>query len=943
MEYSPKQLAAGYKKAVDDGNTEAANEIAVLLNEVTRSETPEPLVGGTKEQIERQQQEIAQIRYGVPGRDIDAKTGLPAATRAIMSFMPTEEDKIKYLQNQYGPDSVSKRGPDDRLVVTAFDANSGLPKDYFVDEVGFTGKDLVDYAGYAPETLTTIATALKAAPTIGQAKAGALALSALSETAGQGLGVLQDIVARYSQGIPIQLEEIAKRRGANATMGTILGGISPGAAKFITNRLRSISSAFRGGESALESISKEGAQAASNLEAKLGISAPMTAAQETGAAGLAEMEAYAARTSRFTNPSEPIELQQRAARETLPTMFAEAAPDYTKLGDSLQESLRKNELKMAERAGQYVDDALVSVMNRLENRFPILRSTETVTEAGNAARQSVNRTLAERNAQQSILYKNVDELVQGSISEAGSNKFVTLNSTKSVAKDIISKAARTSSGKPVLMQEGMISQAESLLDAAKVPQTLQGAIRLRSQIGAAIASGEPVAPGIGVGDAKRLYAALSKDIDRSIGKLSKEAQGAARAANKYFKENLQQFEESNVISRIAYESKDGGFKNASEIPSYFMSGRGRLDDLISAKGMMDAAAYSRLRTAMVSDVVNASKRTIRGVDYTDYASLRSKMRELSPEFKTELFGSRKAYTDMERLLNEMSVIDEYRPKFGKLSGFTPQQISEISSTVGMDAFPTTLANIRRAIAVEAERTRVFRGTVLGANRDVLGVLVNDGEKFVNDFIFKSTNPREVRLIMNRLTPTQRTQVSNAAASMLFQRAVDIAESTITSIKTGTGAVIKPEQVLKNIYGNQRGVIQEVLTKDQLGLIDDWLKYTHALAAVKKAGGTVGVFSRDLNIGSPTKVLAQNIWANLLFSGKAQAFLKAAYNNPKQLKTVSRIASGLGPKQRMGIAGRTLVPEISREALNIYSEWERMTDGMSPVERDVLLATFMPFE
>lgn len=941
MQYSPEQLAAAYKKAVDDGNTDAANEIASLLNEATKLPTPEPLIGGTKQQIERQQQEVAQIRYGVPGRDIDAKTGLPAATRAIMSFMPTEEDKIQFLRNQYGEDAVSKRGPDERLVVTAFDANSGLPKDYFVDEVGFTGKDLLDYAGYAPETLTTISTALKAAPLMGQAKAGALALSALSEIAGQTVGTVQDIVARYSQDIPIQPEEIAKRRGTNATLGTVLGGISPGAVNFITSRVRSVASKLRGGQSALEAVAQEGSEAAASLEAKLGISAPMTAAQESGSRGLAEMESYAARTSRFTNPTETIERQQEAARQALPTMFAEAAPNYQTLGDSIQRTLRKQELSMAEKAGAKIDDALVSVIDRLGKRFPILNTSETVTNAGNVVRGSVQKTLADRKAQESILYKDADSLIQQASGKKNA-KFVSLSGTSKVARDIIKNSAQTKSGNPLTMQEGAITQAQSLLDAAAVPQTLQGAVRLRSQIGGLIARGEQVAPGFEIADAKRLYAALSRDIDRSIQNLSGEAQIAARKANKYFRDNIKEFDESGVISRIAYEARDGGFANSDEIPAYFMAGRGRLNELQSAKKLIEPQQYSRLRNGMVSYVVNSSKRTIRGVEYTDYSALRTKMQGLSPEFKKELFGSGKAYRDIERLLNEMNIIDEYRPKFGKMSGFTPQQIAEISSTAGTDAFPTTLSKIRKAIAIEAQRTRTFRGTVLGANRDVLGVLVSDGEKFVDDFIFKSKNPREVRLVMNRLTPTQREQVSNATASMLFQRAVDVAESTVSSLKTKTGAAVKPEQVLGLVYGNQRGVIQEALTKDQLGLLDDWLKYTHALAAVEKAGGKVGSFARDLNISSPTKVLAQNIWANLLFSGKAQAFLKGAYRNPNELKTVSRIASGLGPKQRIGIAGRTLVPEISREALNLYSEWESMTDGLSPVERDLMLATLMPF-
>jgi hypothetical protein len=322
MQYSPEQIAAAYKKAVSDGDIEAANELGNLLESVTQSmPMPEPIVGGNKEQIQRQRQEIAQIRYGTPGRDIDVKTGLPAATRAIMSFMPSEEDKIQYLQNQYGAENVSQRGPDGRMVVTAFDANSGTPKDYFVDEIGFTGKDLLDYAGSAPEVLTTIATAVRSAPLFGKAKAGALALSALSEVAGQTVGTIQDIVARASQDRPIDLGEIAERRGVNATIGTVLGGVSPGAANFIVNRLRSLSSGVRGSESAIEAIAQEGSEAAGRLETRLGIPVPMTAAQESGSRGLAEMEAYARRTSRVTNPNRGYGVTARTCSSRTPCTF----------------------------------------------------------------------------------------------------------------------------------------------------------------------------------------------------------------------------------------------------------------------------------------------------------------------------------------------------------------------------------------------------------------------------------------------------------------------------------------------------------------------------------------------------------------------------------------------------------------------------------------------
>jgi hypothetical protein len=942
MQYSPEQIAAAYKKAVSDGDIEAANELGNLLESVTQSmPMPEPIVGGNKEQIQRQRQEIAQIRYGTPGRDIDVKTGLPAATRAIMSFMPSEEDKIQYLQNQYGAENVSQRGPDGRMVVTAFDANSGTPKDYFVDEIGFTGKDLLDYAGSAPEVLTTIATAVRSAPLFGKAKAGALALSALSEVAGQTVGTIQDIVARASQDRPIDLGEIAERRGVNATIGTVLGGVSPGAANFIVNRLRSLSSGVRGSESAIEAIAQEGSEAAGRLETRLGIPVPMTAAQESGSRGLAEMEAYARRTSRVTNPTEGMESQQERVRRELPALFGESAPDYAQLGSSIQNTLRKRELAMAERTGLLLDDAFVSVVNRLEKNFPILNTSETATNAGNLVRRSMQTNLAEKKAQESLLYKETDRLIEASRGTRDP-AFVSLSSTRGVARDIISQSAKTSSGKPIMMQEGAISQAKSLLDAAEVPQTLQGAIRLRSQIGSAISRGEPIAPGVGVGDAKRLYASLSTDIDRSIGGLSKEAQAAARKANNFFRDNLKEFEESGVISKMAFEESSGGFANTAEIPRYFMAGRGRLNELKSAKKFFGAPEYFKLRNSMVSDVINSSKRTVGGVEYTDYSSLRNKLTELSPEFKKELFGSQKAYTDIERFLNEAGTIDQYRPKFGKINGLNQQQIADLFSFAGTDAFPTTASNIRKAIAIEAQRTRTFRGSVLGANRDVLGVLLGDGEKFVNDFIFNSTNPREVRLVMNRLTPQQRNQLSNATASMLFQRAIDTAESTVSSLKGGVGAAVKPEQVLKSIYGNQRGVMQEVLRPDQLDLIDDWMKYTHALAAVNKAGGTVGVFSRDLNMSNPVKVAAQNIWANLLFSGKAQAFLKSAYKNPNALKQVSRTVSGFSPRQGLGIAGITMAPDMSREALNIYGEWERMTDGMSSVERDILLTTFMPF-
>jgi hypothetical protein len=905
--------------------------------------------GGTPEQQEAQLNEIAQIRYGESGRDLDIRTGAPLSVRLAMSFAPTEPEKEQYLKKVYGPENVRRAGDDNRLVFTAVDQQTGQMKDFFADELGLSAKDMADVAGVAPEVLTSIATALKVAPSAPNTKAGLLGVAAVSELAGQSLGAVQDMAFRFSQGTldMDSMREMAKRRGINAFIGTGLGAALPAGVQAIARAIPNLPRLSRNPLSpegtALQQISSEGSAAAKRLEEALDEKVMTSAAEETGSKGLAQVEAYASRVSRMSNPDEALQLSRERVPVSVQSMLLQGLEEPGVFGQQVSSRLAGVERQLIERGGAEIDKAYASVLNRLESEVGSLTAPpQGVVQAGTNARNSLVARMAVDRAQAEQLYGRVDDL----LTQSGMpTEFVRLNESAALSREIIENLVRDTSGRPIPMQTELMSQLAPLAEAGSVPQSLAAARRFRSRIGERIGSGQEIGPGFSRGDAKRLYEALSRDIDSSIGALSKEAQAAAREANQFYKTNVALFEESPIISRVLNSQRDGGYP-VEDIARAFAAGRGNLTELKAAKKLLPPEVFSGLRRGIIDDIVNGSTRTYRGQEYIDPSAFGRRLKDMSPEFRSELFGSREGAARVQSLISEVDELDKITPKLARPSGLSAGQVSEVANAADNAGFVEAKRNVMRSIALERQRTRTFQNNVASANGDVLETMLRDGERFVEDFVLSNNNSGQVKKVLGRLTPEQREQVGKQTMAVLFKRATDLSESTVSAIKTPSRpAAIKGEQILKDIYGPQRTVLRDLISPKDLQILDDWLIYNHSMAATVRAGGTVGVFSRDLAFGNPLKVAYQNLWGQIVFSAPGQQFMRAMVKNPNEAKKLGDfIVSAAGNRFATGALVSTGItaPEVTSGLLDLYEKWDLMTTDMNQAEKDLLLATYIPF-
>jgi hypothetical protein len=969
-----RELMDAAKNADAAGDEAGARRLIELAKQTPQYDPrfkPEPMRGGTPEQQEQQLQEIAENIYGESGRTLDIRTGAPLSNRLVMSFAPTEKDKEQYLKTVYGNENVSRRGPDGRLVFTATDAKSGMMTDYFADELGLSYKDMSDIAGSAPEVLTSIATAFKVAPKSPNTMAGFAAVAAISELAGQTLGAIQDVGFKASQGTLNQesATEIAKRRGINTAIGTAAGTFLPlpvnEALKVVRNIPRFTNNPLAARGTALQQIASEGLQAAKKLENSLNQEILTSAAQDTGSKGLAQMEAYAERVSSMSNPNEALQLSRERVPITLQSLLLEGLEDPGIFGQQVSSRLADVERSFVNRGRAQIDTSYNTVLTRLESEIGNLTSPSIgVVETGKSVRGSLVSKIATDKAQSEILYNQVDELlleanapkefvrwkntlkaVNNAISDLP--KTTTITEEVSPLVDAYGRAIKTdkTTVNPINLYTDAYSYFGDIIKASSSTQSLRASRVARTDMLDALRSDSRFAEGISKKHLSEISSALTKDIDDSLNYISGPAVKALADANNFYRVNVGIFEENPIINKVLNDPKDGGYA-VEDIAGQFASGRGGLTELISIKKAIPPQVYAQLRRGIIDNIENGASKTYQGQEFIEPTVLSRRLDEMSPEFKSELFGSREGAKRVQSLLSEVNALDNLTPKLARPSGLTASDISEVVNAADNASFVLSKRNISRAIALEKQRTRTFQNNVLSANGDVLEVLLRDGERFINDFILSNSSPGQVKKVLGRLTPQQRQQIGSQTINVLFKRSQDLIESTVSSIKSpAKPGAISGDKILSDLYGPQRTVLKDLIAPEQLDILDNWLIYNHSLQSIVRAGGTVGVFSRDLAFGNPMKVAAQNLYGALVFSAPAQQFLRAVVRNPSQASKLGNFIESAGKaKSASGglVALGAATPKTTEGLLDLYQKWELMTQDLSQAEKDLLLATYIPF-
>ena len=239
-----EQLDSGRYKLADDGFTELSKD----------------------EQRANMSKQVARS-MGLSDSEVDVTQGMGTYGRFKLSFQPTEQDKVKHLEDTYGRENVRAVDIGGKMKLLYRDENETGGQFRAVDE---EGTSLADFFGDTAGTALPIAGAVGAAVATGGASiplmAGAAALGGFAAGAGQ------DVATRAVSGEDIRIGEIAKRRGIEAAIGVPIDLVTGVGGRFVSKAI---------GKRTIEKGAAELTSELDSLTARLGGDVNLTVAQET--------------------------------------------------------------------------------------------------------------------------------------------------------------------------------------------------------------------------------------------------------------------------------------------------------------------------------------------------------------------------------------------------------------------------------------------------------------------------------------------------------------------------------------------------------------------------------------------------------------------------------------------------------------------------------------
>jgi hypothetical protein len=225
-------------------------------------------------------------RRGVP---MDTESGLPFFLRQRVETQPTPEEKIAVLSKAL-PGSNPRVNDFGGLVVTLKD-KQGKERDVLVNPIGMDLTDLSALTANAPEIMGSIAgiaipAALSGGATLGPGVINAIINLGMSVGVSQAAGAAKDVGNRLMEDQPIQMEEIARRRGKEAIIeGGVAAGL--GAAGKVAGTL--VSPLSKRGAAQFDALAAQ-----RYFERKYGEHVDLSIAEATGGPILQKVEASAA-------------------------------------------------------------------------------------------------------------------------------------------------------------------------------------------------------------------------------------------------------------------------------------------------------------------------------------------------------------------------------------------------------------------------------------------------------------------------------------------------------------------------------------------------------------------------------------------------------------------------------------------------------------------------
>lgn len=556
------------------------------------------------------------------------------------------------------------------------------------------------------------------------------------------------------------------------------------------------------------------------------------------------------------------------------------------------------------------------------------------------------------------------------------DEFVDPTNVRDVARKILSEAPKrvvaTQAGPVKEVMPQFLPSLQKIQELAgwNAPQTASEITRAISTVGEAIGriqsgAADTFGGGFQLGDLKRIYGALNNDFDAALAKLDPVAQSKYKIARQFYKDNIEQFDQSPIIARTVNKPNDGGIANVGQISSGLAANRGSLPELLAIKSFLPAADYGALKAGILDSIRSSSTIPTAVGQVEDLTAFGAAFERLKPEFKREIMGSDKAVIALQETLNQFGAVKKATEELGQRKVASSEAMNSLIDDIRSGNVDAGKKKFGEAIAKDAARSMDYFNDITGEIRSKnLGKVNLDEGRFVDDFLMKSDDVNVVQSALKQLTPETANNVRRLVALKFFELAGDQENSSIAQLIKN-----EPELSSKKLIdlfikdSGRREVLNALIPEQNKDLITAFLKYQRGIENAQKLGGDAGIVSAQAQFGgkmgggvasffpqlgeSFIKLRVNRFIARGFFSKPAQEIMTIAAGGDFLSAAVAAWAlAKFSPTARMPAITRadlmTLGAQFGAVKINEYLNSKREIDKrlavMEPDALDAVLAT-----
>ena len=307
---------------------------------------------------------------GLNDDEVDVTQGMGTYGRLKLSFQPTEQDKVKHLEDTYGRENIRAVDIGGKMKLLYRDEQETGGQFRAVDEEGVSLADFFgDVGGAVPEVAGAVVGGIKGAAAGGAIGAAAGGVGAIPGAviggvlgaAGGGFaaGTAQDVATRALSDEDIQIGEIAARRGKEAALGAGIDVATLGAGRVASKFLRRAGLREAAGDAFADSVEA--------IRAAGGEVGETTGLKAGGKALEREAEVAAARPTskvakiRESNRQSLINLADEMSGKSTPVEAAARIATKARQGKlDIEDFIRQSDT----RAGKIISDAKLGSLER---------------------------------------------------------------------------------------------------------------------------------------------------------------------------------------------------------------------------------------------------------------------------------------------------------------------------------------------------------------------------------------------------------------------------------------------------------------------------------------------------------------------------------------------------------------------------------------------------